>query len=141
MAVALGGCSSDATSTAESTPATASGAAAAPAAPAKDACAGATSWRNAGAKEGQTAFIEGPVKSALYMTSSNGDPTFLNVGVDYPNNNRLTVVIWGDDRGAFPKRPEVMYDGETICVRGRVQDYNGVSQIEVSKPSQIIIAD
>lgn len=138
----LAGCSAGTTSTGGATqPPAATTPAVPPATQTNDVCAGATSWKNAAAKEGQTALIEGPVRSAVYTTGTNGKPTFLNVGLDYPNSNRFTVVIWGDDRSSFSRAPEAMYDGETICVRGRVQEYNGIPQIQVSSPGQITVAD
>lgn len=108
--------------------------------PKADPCAGAVSWTEASSLEGETAFIKGPVKSALYESSSTGEPTFLNIGADYPSGSRFTVVIWGKNRDAFPTEPDIEYDGETVCVRGRVEDYRGITQMQVSSPSQIHIA-
>jgi hypothetical protein len=72
----------------------------------------------------------------VYASSSNGAPTFLNLGNNYPNMNRFTVVIWGRNRSSFGT-PELRYRGRTICVRGRVSAYAGVPQIEATSPSQI----
>ena len=103
------------------------------------ACAGATDWSTASSLVGSEAFVKGPVKSVLYETSSTGDPTFINVGADYPRSDRFTVIIWGKDRSRFTPAPESMYRGETVCVRGRVQEYRGVAQMQVSSPSQIVV--
>jgi len=83
--------------------------------------------------------VEGPVAGTDYAESSNGSPTFLNVGVDYPDSSRFVVLIWGEDRSAFPDPPEDYYSGKTIDVTGTITDYNGVPQIEVSSPDQIEI--
>lgn len=101
----------------------------------------AVPWRDAGDHEGEFVTVEGPVAGTLYAETSNGEPTFLNVGRDYPNPDRFTVVIWGEDRGAFPKPPEAMYEDVTIRVTGIVDSYEGVPQIEVSSPSDIEIVD
>ena len=58
--------------------------------------------------------------------------------VDYPNPSRLTVVIWVDNRADFG-RHEAKYRGHTICVRGLISTYNGVSKIVARSPSQITI--
>lgn len=43
---------------------------------------------------------EGPYGGRVVSWSSpdvNGDPLFINIGADYPDDSRLTVVIWGGD--------------------------------------------
>jgi hypothetical protein len=99
-------------------------------------CAGALSWQRAGRVVGRVATIVGPVASTKYASWSNGSPTFLNMGVPYPNPRRFTVVIWIENRAAFG-RPEVRYRGRTICVRGTVRTYQGVPEIFARSPSQI----
>src|SRR3712207_4248623 len=64
-------------------------------------CPGAISWDDALQHVGERQTIEGPVVGTVYVASSNGQPTFLNVGRDYPDSGRFTVVIWGDDRDNF----------------------------------------
>ena len=103
-------------------------------------CAGAVSWTRARAMVGRVATIKGRVAGTFFASSSNGSPTFINVGADYPSGRRFTVVIWGSDRSRFG-RPEVKYAGRTICVRGVIETYQGVPEIEVGAPSQIRIAD
>lgn len=102
-------------------------------------CAGAVTWTRARAMVGRVATIKGRVAGTHYARSSNGSPTFLNVGVDYPSSRRFTVVIWGSDRSRFG-RPEARYAGRTVCVRGVIETYQGVPEIEVSSPSQIKVA-
>jgi len=101
-------------------------------------CAGAVSWQRAGTVVGRVATISGPVVSTKYASWSNGSPTFLNLGVPYPNPRRLQVVIWGENRAAFG-RPEIRYRGHTICVRGTVKLYRGVPEIIARSPTQIQI--
>jgi hypothetical protein len=99
-------------------------------------CSGAISWQNARSAVGRTATIRGRVAGTRFASASNGSPTFLNLGVNYPNPRRFTVVIWIENRGAFG-RPEIRYRGKSICVRGRVQSYGGVPEIEARSPAQI----
>jgi hypothetical protein len=87
---------------------------------------------------GRVATIRGRVAGTRYASSSNGAPTFLNLGVDYPSERRVTVVIWGENRGRFGA-PEVRYRHRTICVRGLVTTYAGVPQIEATSPAQIFV--
>jgi DNA/RNA endonuclease YhcR with UshA esterase domain len=94
-------------------------------------------WNEAGSHIGEAATIEGPVIAAVYANTSNGEPTFLNVGRDYPDPDRFTVVIWGADRGNFEPAPEDQYSGQTVRVTGTVVDYQGLPQIEVATPSDI----
>ncbi len=101
-------------------------------------CTGATSWQRASSLVGRVATIQGRVAGTRYAASTSGSPTFLNLGVDYPNPSRFTVLIWIDNRAAFG-RPEVRYRGRTICVRGLVQNYKGVPEIIARSTSQIRI--
>jgi hypothetical protein len=101
-------------------------------------CRGAVSWQKAVSVEGSVATLIGRVAGTKFASSSNGSPTFLDVGRPYPNPARLTVVIWIENRAAFG-RPEVKYLGRTICVRGLVSDYAGSPEIIARAPSQITI--
>ena len=98
-------------------------------------------WDEASSHIGETVTIEGKVVAGFYADTSNGEPTFLNIGRDYPNPDRFTVVIWGDDRGSFPDDPESMYEGKTIRVTGAVSEYNGGAEIEVTSPDEIEVVD
>ena len=102
-------------------------------------CAGALSWQKARNAVGRVATIRGRVAGTRFASSSTGSPTFLNVGVNYPNPRRFTVVIWIENRSAFG-RPEVRYRSRNICVRGRVTSYQGVPEIEARSPSQIRVS-
>lgn len=101
-------------------------------------CAGAVSWQSARRMIGRVATIRGPVVGTKYASYSNGSPTFLDMGLDYPSSRRFTVVIWSENRRRFGA-PEKRYRGRTICVRGLVDTYAGVPQIEATSPSQILI--
>ena len=84
---------------------------------------------------GATMTVCGPVASARYAAHAKGQPTFLNLGKPFPDQE-LTALIWGRQRGAFSYLPESLA-GQTICVHGVISTYQGKAQIVVSQPSQI----
>ena len=101
-------------------------------------CTGAIDWSRARQAIGRVVTIKGRVAGTFFASSSNGSPTFLNLGVDYPNGRRTSVVIWIENRSRFGA-PERTYRGRTICVRGLVSTYAGVPEIEAKSPAQIRI--
>jgi hypothetical protein len=98
-------------------------------------------WTDAGLYEGEERVVCGPVAGTHFAEDSRGQPTFLNVGEDYPSPERFVVLIWGDDRPNFASAPEDYYEGETICARGEIQEYEGVFEIEIRSPEQIEIQE
>ena len=97
-------------------------------------CAGALTWSQARARVGRVVKLKARVAGALYAASSNGQPTFIDLGRRYPNPGRLTLLIWGRSRVNFPTAPERMFrGGTTVCARGRVSLYRGVPEIELSR--------
>ena len=99
-------------------------------------CRSAVSWQDAREVVDMVAEVRGPVVRARYAPSRAGRPAYLDLGRAYPDSQRITVVIWGRDRGAFG-RPEHRYRGRVICAIGRVELVGGVPHIEVTTPSQI----
>lgn len=99
----------------------------------------AISWQDAANYNGKEVTIQGPVAGTYYASSTSGKPTFLNIGVDYPNDSRFTVIIWGRNRQNFPSVPETLYRGCTIEVTGTVYIYEGLPQIEIVSPDNIKI--
>lgn len=94
-------------------------------------------WSKARTRLGQKATVCGPVVSTRSATSTSGRPTFLNIGAPYPDRNRVTVLIWGENLGHFDDDPESAYGYRTICVTGTVKTYQGAVEIEASRASQI----
>ena len=96
-------------------------------------CAGSVSWKAARASVGQVVRVKARVASVYYARSSNGRPTFIDLGAAFPNPNRLKILIWGRDRVNFPQAPEQMFrPGRLICAQGKVRLYRGVPEIEVA---------
>lgn len=98
---------------------------------------GAIKWTEAQLHVGETVTIYGPVMGATYASTSKGSPTFVDIGAAYPDKSRVTMTIWGEDRGAFLPSPEAMFQGKTVCVSGKIYLYNGVCNIEVVSPGQV----
>jgi hypothetical protein len=91
----------------------------------------------AGTRVGDRVSVSGRVAGTYFDRSDPGSPTFLDLGHNYPNSHRFTVVIWGENRSAFNGRPEWTYKGENVVVTGKVTRYQGIQQIEVSDPGDI----
>ena len=87
---------------------------------------------------GEYAEVCGRVASAAHIAAVKGQPTFLNFERPYPDN-LFTVVIWGSCRSLFDGRPENMFDGKSVCVTGRIVEYQGKPQIVVENPDQIVV--
>ena len=79
----------------------------------------------------------GVVASARYLKGSGKEPTFLNFDDTYPKHP-FTVVIWGEHRDEFDYAPESL-EGESICVKGLIEQYRGKPQIIVERPAQIML--
>lgn len=101
----------------------------------------AVDWLMTSQHVGETVSIYGPVVDSEYASTSNGQPTFLDLGTFYPDPDRVSIVIWGKNRSNFSPSPEALYEGKRICVTGEVYVYDGVCNIEVTSPDQIKILD
>jgi hypothetical protein len=95
-------------------------------------------WTDARQHVGEIVTIRG---SVVYTSASRGQPTRLNVGAAFPDQSRVTLVVWEEYHSNFPSLPEEMYLGRTILVTGKVYLRNGVSNIRVTSPSQIQILE
>jgi hypothetical protein len=87
----------------------------------------AISWREAGSHVGTNQRVCGP----LVGTGSSTDDVFWNLGRNYPDPGRFTIVLW--DVGSADAPPL----GRTLCVTGRITSYRGVPQIELRSASQV----
>lgn len=97
------------------------------------------SWANAKEHVGEYVSIQGKVVGTKYASDSNGKPTFLNIGLDHPDPDRFTVVIWGENRKHFSNDPESYYLGKEVIVTGVVELYNGSAEIVISSEDEISI--
>lgn len=97
----------------------------------------ATDWPKAKSHIGETICVKGKVKASTYRNKSNGQPTYIDLGAAYPDDNRVTMVIWGEDRDKFTDNPESFYLGKTLLVTGKLYEYNNAVYIKVSSPKQI----
>jgi DNA/RNA endonuclease YhcR with UshA esterase domain len=89
---------------------------------------------------GETLTVCGKVFGGRFLENSNGSPTLINMGADYPDNP-FTLVIYGSDRGSFSYRPEIWLPGKTICVTGLIKLFKGKPEIVVTKESQIRVKE
>jgi hypothetical protein len=99
-------------------------------------CRGAISWSSARSHAGSVATVRGRVVETYYARFSTGSPTFLDLGVGYPDSRRFTAIIWNEDRSKFGL-PERRYHSKSICVRGLIEMYAGRAQVTVRSPAQI----
>jgi hypothetical protein len=88
--------------------------------------------------EGKLVKICSKVYGSKFLESSKNQPTFLNIGAEYPNSP-LTVLIWGSSRINFQNKPEDHYNSKNVCITGVVVIYNNKPEIIISKESEIEI--
>ena len=81
---------------------------------------GEVAWDRAGSHEGETVRVCGPLRG----TGSTQDATFLNLGVDHPDPERFTVVIWE----AAPRRSWSV--GARVCARGTGEAFEDIHEMQ-----------
>jgi hypothetical protein len=99
--------------------------------------AGAIQWDEAKNHIGERLTVCGMVMDATFASSTNGQPTFINLGKGYPDPDRFSVLIWGKYRYKFSSPPESLYLKKDICVTGLIVSYKGQAEVEVNDSSQI----
>lgn len=87
-------------------------------------------------KIGQTVTVCGKIFGGRFVSNAVNTPTLLNMGASAPNN-RLTLVIFGEDLKEFPAQPEVHYANQQVCVTGTIVNYKGQPEIILKSPDQI----
>jgi len=100
-------------------------------------CENPVSWREARNFMDRHAAFIGTVAGIRYRQDVSGQPTWINIGADFPEPDRLVLVVWGRNRQALLGRLDGLRAGQTVCASGRVSEYQGVPQIEVEIASQI----
>lgn len=83
---------------------------------------------------GEQATVCGTIASAHYAPWSRGQPTFLDLGHAYPNED-LVAVVWGNDRARFGA-PERLA-GQRVCISGPILLYRGKPEIVLREASQL----
>lgn len=77
----------------------------------------------------------GQVASVYHDTHDSGQPTFVDMGHDYPNQ-AFTVLIWQRDLRRFTPAPET-WQGKHLCVTGKIRIYKGRPEIIAYSPDQV----
>ncbi|MGN6223289.1 hypothetical protein [Pseudoxanthomonas sp.] len=87
---------------------------------------------------GRDGIVCGKVGKARFAENSEGTPTFLYMGGDFPRHT-FTARIPGADRGKFKPAPETL-EGKDICVIGNIQRDSSRAEIVVTSPSNLKLA-
>jgi micrococcal nuclease len=82
----------------------------------------------------ETVTICDKVYGGKYFGNSN--ITLLDVGGAHPNEY-LTLVIKGDDNKKFKGHADEIFRNKKICVTGKIIDYKGKPEMEITEPDQI----
>lgn len=85
-------------------------------------------WQSAKDFVGKGATVCGPVAGV----GSSEDDVFLNIGRDYPDPSRFTIVVYDVGSMEVPKEA-------TACVTGTVEQYQDHAQIEVRSASDVLL--
>lgn len=94
-----------------------------------------TSWDDASSMLGKTTRVCGPLVSIANVSEPWGDASFFNLGADYPNLDRFTIVVWEESS----HRLRDVLQGEQVCATGRVSLYKGVPQLELDSLSELSV--
>ena len=91
---------------------------------------GGLGWDEARSYVGSWQRVCGPLKSVRVLDYG----VFVNIGLDYPSNDRFAFVIWGD------WWVDSIPANSTICASGNIYLYEGVvTQIELGHPNELEI--
>ncbi len=83
-------------------------------------------WYNAWNLAGTSCTVAGPVVNVYQATESNGMPIFIDIGAAYPNDNGVSLVVWGDQYDEFAQMINAVDDGGAwLSVTGYLSVYNG----------------
>ncbi len=89
-------------------------------------------WYNAYKHIGTRWTAAGRVEEIYTSSSSYGSPTFVDIGVRYPDPNKFTIVIWEEDMHGFQSTLNNLYEGSSwIKITGYVSEYDGRAQIDL----------
>ncbi len=88
---------------------------------------------------GQEAQVCGKVIQLSTPNYIKGNPTFLNLGGEYPNHS-FSVVVWGDDKKSLNIDLNSL-EGKIVKFKGLVRENNGKPSIIVSSAEQIKVEE
>lgn len=100
-------------------------------------CQKAINWQNAFSNLDKDIAIQGIVKNVTHRPQINGRPTYIDIGGAFPDKNRLTLVIWGDDLNKFNTDFINSLKGKKLCILGKVKEYKNIPQVFLNNPKQI----
>lgn len=87
---------------------------------------------------GKPGVVCGKVGKARFAENSEGTPTFLYMGGNFPRHT-FTARIPGDARAKFKPAPEEL-EGKDVCVIGTIERDASRAEIVVSSPSNLKLA-
>jgi hypothetical protein len=90
---------------------------------------GGIAWSEAANHVGTSQRVCGPLSGI----GSSEDDVFLNLGRDYPDPARFTIVLWDVGRVQAPPF------GATLCASGLITTYEGVAQMELQSVGAVEI--
>lgn len=77
---------------------------------------------------------------STYVSSGSKKLILLNLGEKYPHQ-KITVAIFEENWKKFAYKPEDYLQDKSICVTGKLIEYNNKPELVVSHPKQIEIID
>ena len=63
---------------------------------------------------------------------TDANDTFINVGRDYPDDDRFTIVLWDVGKTRLKK-----HEGDDVCATGEVTSYQGVPEMEFRSDDEL----
>lgn len=102
-------------------------------------CKNPIPWNEARAHIGKTLVVAGPLMKVTQRENVKGNPTWIEIGGSYPSDQRLMIIIWGQQKSNFPTLKTTHLEGKNVCVIGRILNYRGVPQIELTKDDEFMI--
>jgi len=87
---------------------------------------------------GKAGTVCGKVGKARFAENSEGTPTFLYMGGNFPRHT-FTARIPGDARAKFKPAPEEL-EGKDVCVIGTIERDSSRAEIVVNSPANLKLA-
>ncbi|KRG71028.1 hypothetical protein [Pseudoxanthomonas dokdonensis] len=87
---------------------------------------------------GKSGVVCGKVGRARFAENSEGEPTFLYMGGDFPRHT-FTARIPGSVRAKFSPAPETL-EGKAVCVIGDIKRDASRAEIVINSPSNLKLA-